>query len=68
MTTVTVPTELYMALIKLLDILPPVLNDWIETTGYGEINRRDRAALSAVETAKKLHHAYCLEHNIVVED
>jgi hypothetical protein len=62
-----IPTDLYMALVKLLDVIPPVLCDWIETTGYGEINARDRAALAAVEDAAKFHRAWLAAHGITVD-
>lgn len=29
----------------------PCLEDWIRTTGFGEVNRRDKAALAAIKAA-----------------
>ncbi len=63
----TIPTELHMALVKLLDVIPPVLCDWIQTTGYGEINARDRAALANVEEATKLHRAWLAASGVTVD-
>jgi len=54
----SIPTELHMALIQLLDIMPPILNDWIETTGYGEINRRDKDAEKCIQKCIELHHQW----------
>ena len=64
---VQVPTELYMALVRLLDVVPPVLEDWIRTTGYGEVNSRDRAVLADVLRARVLHRLFLAQHGIVVE-
>ena len=65
--TVTVPIELHMALVKLLDVIPPRLLDWIQTTGFGETNAKDRAALAAVEDATKLHRAWLASQGIAVD-
>lgn len=65
--TTEVPTELYMELIKLLDVIPPILKDWIQTTGFGEINRRDKAALADVERATKLHHEFLAASEVTVD-
>ena len=62
-----VPTELMMAFAIVLDVVPPCLEDWIRTTGFGEINLRDRSALQAVLNAKRLHHAWLSENGITVE-
>lgn len=35
-------------MITALQLVPECLEDWIETTGHGEVNRRDRNALAAV--------------------
>lgn len=56
--TVTVPTELHMALVRLLDVIPPILEDWIRTTGFGAVHDRDVAALQDVEHARELHHKW----------
>jgi hypothetical protein len=63
----TIPTDLCMALVKLLDVIPPRLLDWIETTGFGETNAKDRAALAAVEEATKLHRAWLAAEGITVD-
>ncbi len=65
--TIEVPTELYQSLIKLLDVVPPVLEDWIRTTGFGEVNRRDRSVLADVNTAKKLHHEFLSQFGVTVD-
>ena len=65
--TVTIPADLHAALIKLLDVIPPVLLDWIETTGFGEVNARDRSALSDVEAAVKLYRAWLAESGVTVD-
>ena len=66
-TPTTVPADLHAALVKLLDIIPPILEDWIRTTGYGEIHGRDKAALMVVLHAKELHHRWLAESGITVE-
>ena len=63
----TIPTELCMALVKLLDVIPPVLCDWIETTGYGEVNARDRAALAAVKHAATLNEAWLAASGVSID-
>lgn len=52
--TVIVRTDVMMALVKVLDLAAPCLEDWIRTTGYGEINRRDRNALAAIQEVVRL--------------
>ena len=64
---VTIPTELHMAFVRLLDTIPPVLEDWIKTTGFGQINGRDKAALLDVRRAKQLQHEWLAESGILVE-
>ena len=63
----TIPTELCMALVKLLDVIPPVFCDWIETTGYGKVNARDRAALAAVKHAATLNEAWLAESGVSID-
>ncbi len=65
--TVEIPTDLLMALIKLLDVIPPVLEDWLKTTGFGEIHDRDNMALAYVMHAKVLHHRWLAESGVTVE-
>jgi hypothetical protein len=62
--TTTIPTELLMALVKLLDIAPPILLDWIQTTGYGEIHDRDLSALFDFQRAIDLHHEFMKENGV----
>jgi hypothetical protein len=66
--SVTIPTDFYMALIKLLDVMPPILSDWIKTTGYGEIHDRDLSALFDVQHAKDLHHDLLAKDGILPSD
>ena len=49
-----VPTVLWMEVLKLLDMLPPMLEDWIQTTGFGPINYRDRQILAQVNKCKAM--------------
>jgi hypothetical protein len=65
--TIEVPTELYMALVRLLDIIPPILEDWTATTGFGEVFARDSAALVSVRNAIALHHEWLAEAGVKVE-
>jgi len=62
--TTEVPTELLMSLMKLLDVIPPILEDWIRTTGFGEVNARDRAVLADVLHAKKLHRQWLFNFGV----
>lgn len=65
--TVTVPIELHTALVRLLDVIPPRLLDWIETTGFGETNAKDRAALAAIGDAANLHRAWLASQGVTVD-
>ena len=59
-----IPTEMYMALLKLLDMYPPALEDWIQTTGFGAMNARDRTILAQVNKCKAMHHVDLAAHGI----
>ena len=65
--SVVVPTEFLAALIKLLDVLPPILEDWIGTTGFGEVHERDCKALADVYWARRLHRRWLAENGVSVE-
>jgi hypothetical protein len=41
-------------LVEALKAAIPCLEDWISTTGFGEIHERDKAALGAIRAALKL--------------
>jgi hypothetical protein len=55
---ITIPYQLYQKLVEIMEHVPPCLRDWIASTGYGEVNRRDRRALAAVEAANRIHAAW----------
>ena len=59
-----VPTEMYMELLKLLDMLSPVLEDWIQLTGFGEMNLRGQTVLAQVHKCKAMHRRNLLAHGI----
>lgn len=62
--TIAIPTSLMMELVKLLDVLPPILEDWIGTTGFGEIHERDCKALADVYYARRLHREWMAEMEV----
>ena len=45
--------SLNQEIIEALESTVEPLKDWIETTGHGEVNRRDREALAKVEKVLK---------------
>lgn len=59
----TIPNELYWALLSVLSTVKPILKDWTNSTGFGEVYRRDKAALDMVEAVIRMHDQWVLERS-----
>ncbi len=51
-----VETRTHFALIEAVEAAIPCLMDWVKTTGFGEVNRRDKNALDLCNTAIEVLH------------